>query len=640
MCGLAGIISLGQHPISFADKKLKKMDRLIAHRGPDDNGTWVSPDKKCALSHRRLSIIDVSAHGHQPMIGEDGNVLVFNGAIYNHKALREQLKSKWTFTSHSDSEVILAAYHVYGKDCVKYLRGMFSFAIWDGQHLFSARDRFGIKPFYYAIIDNTFYFASEVKAILPFLKDITTDQEGFSEYISFQAPVGEKTLFSGVYQLLPGHSLQIVQGKLIKNKYWDIDYSINHDLTAAHAAEKINALMQDSIEAHLESDVPVGAYVGGGMDSSLVALLSSKHMGRSLPMFHGKFTAYPGYDESFYAHEVANQAGSVLHVADLTAADFADNIQKVIHHMDYPVAGPGAFAQYMISKVASEHVKVVLGGQGGDEIFGGYARYLVTYFEQCIKASIENDVCPYKLPISPQTSMNHLSVLKDYKPMIKQVWSKGLFEPFNERYFAVVNRAMDFQDELNPEAFQINQELDKFTRLLDHEPAFNQASYFERMMRFDFKYLMPGLLHVEDRVSMAHGLEARVPFLDHPLVEFMATVPAGLKFQNGQMKSLMKQTFSNQLPRSIVERKDKMGFPVPLTEWMKADLREFIFDTLATGASKHREFIDYKRVIKNCESTGRYSRKLWAFLSYELWHQSFHDKKAEYLYQQDDELVV
>jgi asparagine synthase (glutamine-hydrolysing) len=327
-------------------------------------------------------------------------------------------------------------------------------------------------------------------------------------------------------------------------------------------------------------------------------------------------------------------------MGDLTSHDFSRTIQQVMYQMDYPVAGPGAFAQYMISEVASRHVKVVLGGQGGDEIFGGYARYLITYFEQCLKAAINHEPSSYQLPISPETMIQHLHVIKGYEPLMGQVWSKGLFGEFSSRYFAIINRSLDFEDELVPGAFNLEAALGKFTALFDNKTAFDKASYFDSMTRFDFSYLMPGLLHVEDRVSMAHGLEARVPFLDHPLVEFMATVPSRLKFKDGQMKGLMKQTFHTTLPRTILERKDKMGFPVPLTEWMKADLREFIFDTLHTGAARQRDFIDYKQVIKHCEGTGRYSRKLWAFLSYELWNQAFHDKKTQYSYQSEDVLVV
>lgn len=640
MCGIAGIYNLNNERITSLTPKLIKMGELIAHRGPDDSGIWKNKSQSIGFSHRRLSIIDLSSHGHQPMIGNDGSVIVLNGEIYNYKELFSQLSASWQFQSHSDTESILAAYHRYKTDCVTHLRGMFAFALWDGERLFCARDRFGIKPFYYALVNNQFIFASEVKALLPFLSDIETDAHAFSEYITFQYPIGEKTLFKGIYQLLPAHTLEIYQGKLRISRYWDVSYNIDEEHNAHYFESRLRELLSDSIDKHLVSDVALGCYVSGGIDSSLIALLSCQQLQKSLPMFNGRFSYGEGYDESRYAQEVADQCGAHLHIADIGLHDFVETIQKVIYHLDYPVAGPGAFPQYIVSRLASEHVKVVLGGQGGDEIFGGYARYLIAYFEQCFKAAIEGTYRNGNFVVTAESIIPNLNVLNEYKPLIKQFFSQGLFENLDIRYFNLIDRSADFKDEIDWHVLDKESIKHLFLEIFNSVKNFRAESYFDSMTHFDFKCLLPGLLHVEDRVSMAHGLEARVPFLDHPLIEFMATIPANVKFKDGNMKHLLKHSYSHVIPKSILERRDKMGFPVPLNEWMQKELREFIFDILLTGKNKKRPFVNYQAVINNLEQTSKFSRKLWGFLSYELWYQTFHDQKSSFSIEDEKELEV
>lgn len=638
MCGIAGIHHLTNAPIQSLNAKLNKMGSLIAHRGPDDTGIWSNASRTVGFAHRRLSIIDLSNDGHQPMIGNDGSVIVLNGEIYNYKELFAELSSDWRFKSHSDTESILAAYRKYKTDCVNHLRGMFAFALWDGERLFCARDRFGIKPFYYAVVNDQFIFASEVKAILPFIPDIATDAHAFAEYATFQYPIGEKTLFQGVYQLLPGHSLEIHASKMRIVRYWDVCYDVDYHHNTRYFEERLQSLLDDSIDKHLVSDVPLGCYVSGGIDSSLIALLACKRLQKSLPMFNGRFTYGHGYDESHYAQEVADQCGSHLHIADIGMHDFTATIQKVIYHLDYPVAGPGAFPQYIVSQLASQHVKVVLGGQGGDEIFGGYARYLIAYFEQCFKAAIEGTYRKGNFVVTAESIIPNLNVLNEYKPLIKQFFSKGLFENLDTRYFDLIDRSADFKEEVDWRALDKDSVRQMFLEIFNNAKNFRTESYFDSMTHFDFKCLLPGLLHVEDRVSMAHGLEARVPLLDHPLIEFMATVPADVKFKDGRMKHLLKHSYANLIPKSILERRDKMGFPVPLNEWMQKELREFIFDILLTGARKNRPFVNYQAVVNNMEQTGKFSRKLWGFLSYELWHQTFHDRKDSFSFEDEKEL--
>lgn len=519
---------------------------------------------------------------------------------------------------------------------------MFSFALWDGKTLFCARDRFGIKPFYYTIVDNQFIFASEAKALLPFQSSIETDESALSEYFTFQYPIGEHTLFKNIKQLLPGHALRIEDGKIKIWRYWDVSYTIDYDHSATYFKRKLKELLDDSIDAHLKSDVEIGSYVSGGIDSSLIAKLASEHLKKPIEMFNGRFTYGSGYDESHYAQIVADETQSKLHTIDITSTDFVDNIQKIIYHMDYPVAGPGAFPQYMVSKLARESVKVVLGGQGGDEIFGGYARYVIAYFEQCIKAAMEGTYQNGHFVVTAESIIPNLEVLKEYQPLIKQFWSKGLFESLDKRYLSLIDRSADFSNEVDPDLLNRDSVTQQFLSIFNNSNNVGKESYFDKMTHFDFKCLLPGLLHVEDRVSMAHGLEARVPFLDHPLIEFVATIPADIKFKNGQMKNLLRKTWSDVIPQPILDRRDKMGFPVPLNEWMAKDLKAFVQDIFNTGLNRNRPYVNYTKVLEGINNSGKFSRKLWAFLSYELWHQNFHDKAADFkrMVRKEEELIL
>ena len=309
--------------------------------------------------------------------------------------------------------------------------------------------------------------------------------------------------------------------------------------------------------------------------------------------------------------------------------DFVSSIHKIIYHLDQPVAGPGSFPQYQISQLASEHRKVVLGGQGGDEIFGGYARYLIAYFEQCIKGAIEGSLNNGNFVVTYESIISNLESLKQYKPMLKQFWSKGLFESIDKRYFDLVNRAPTLKEEVNWNAIGKSSTCDEFSRIFLGDNV-GHESYFDLMTHFDFKTLLPALLQVEDRMSMAHGLESRVPFLDHKLIELAATIPADIKFKNGELKRLLVRTFDSILPNSITQRKDKMGFPVPLNEWMQGELKDFVCGIFETGRDRGREFFNTDVILENLSKEGKFSRKIWGLLSLEVWMQEFHDKSSEY----------
>lgn len=628
MCGIGGAYSLTGERIAGLPRKLHAIRTLIRHRGPDGEGTFMSPREDVGLVHLRLAIIDLET-GAQPMRDEAGNWIVFNGEIYNYLELRQELGVE-QFRTTSDTEVILAAYRKWGRECLQRLRGMFAFAIYDGQtgHLFCARDRFGIKPFYYAQVGDTFYFASEAKALLPFLPEVETDVDGLKDYLAFQLCLAGKTLFKGVREVLPGHTVTIQNGHVSHQRYWEVYYNLDFDHTQKYFSERVVELLQESVRYHVRADVPIGAYVSGGFDSSLVAALASQSGVSDLLGFNGKFSVGPEFDESAYARMVGEENEFPVHEADITSDDFIQNIRKVIYHLDYPVAGPGSFPQYMVSQLAAKHRKVVLGGQGGDEVFGGYVRYLMAYFEQCIKAAIDGTSSTGNFIVTYESIIPNLTSLRQYKPLLQEFWREGLFEAHDRRYFRLISRT-------RTEATEIRWDLlgnySPYETFRDIFVAKNVAkeSYFDAMTHFDFKTLLPALLQVEDRVSMAHGLEARVPILDHPLVELAATVPSNIKFKDGTMKHLLKESMGRFLPAGVRDRKDKMGFPVPLQDWLKGPANELLREVFSAPAAATRPYVDNRGVIDGLAAEPRFGRKIWGLLSLELWHQAFHDRAHE-----------
>ena len=630
MCGIGGAVSLVDAPVSDATRVVAAMNETLTHRGPDGEGTWIHPSGRAAFAHRRLAIIDLVT-GEQPMTDGAGNWVTYNGEIYNYRELRGLLGDS-TFRTTSDTEVILHAYRTWGEACVERFRGMFAFALWDEKRstLFCARDRFGIKPLYYTVADGVLYFASEVKALLPFAEQIATDVEGFRDYLTFQFCLDGKTLFAGVRELLPGHHLRIRNGVVETGRYWEVYFEPDFDHTTSYFESRARELLGESIELHLRSDVPVGAYLSGGLDSSIVASVASLEHGPGLLGFNGRFDL-AGYDESRYARTLADARGFELHEAEIDEGAFVDHIEDVVYHLDYPVAGPGSFPQYVVSELAARHRKVVLGGQGGDEVFGGYVRYLIAYFEQCIRGAIEGTMHSGNFVVTYESIIPQLGTLREYKPLLREFWREGLFDDVDARYFRLINRAPTLGDEINSELLGSYSPFETF-RSIFHGQNVGKEAYFDSMTHFDFKTLLPALLHVEDRVSMAHGLESRVPLLDHPLVELAATMPADVKFKDGHLKHVLKTAFASFLPPEVRERRDKMGFPVPLQEWIgtPGPVREFVVDTLSSRAALGRDLIDNRRVLQQLDSEPRFGRKLWGLLSLELWQRAFHDRAASF----------
>ena len=482
MCGIAGIASLDGTPVRDIDAALSALDTLIAHRGPDGRGRWVNPARRAGLAHRRLAIIDLSETGQQPMLAPGPTAISYNGEIYNYLELSRELASGWQFRSTSDTECILAAYDKYGAECLRHLRGMFAFALWDERRnaLFCARDRFGIKPFYYTTVGNLFVFASEAKALLPFLPAIETDPTALAEYLTFQYTIGEGTLFRGVHQLLPGHALLVENGEVRTWRYWDVRYEIDFEHNERYFERRLVELLDDAVQVHLRSDVPVGAYVSGGVDSSLIAILAQQTERGIADCFHGRFTDYPGYDESAYAALATEKAGVGLHTVDITARDFRDHVGDVIYHLDFPVAGPGAFPQFMVSQLAASRLKVVLGGQGGDEIFGGYARYLLAYFEQCIRAALDGTYKNGNFVVTIESIIPNLGLLREYKPLMAEFWRDGLFGALDERYFRLIDRATDMGAEIDWTALDRSRVFESFRAIFNNQDTASGARSIER----------------------------------------------------------------------------------------------------------------------------------------------------------------
>lgn len=631
MCGIFGYINNQGYCASEAVEIVRQGMQAICHRGPDGSGMWISNDGKVGLGHLRLSIIDIES-GSQPMVSEDGRyIIIFNGEIYNYLELQQELGQR-EFKTNSDTEVILQAYEVWGEKCLSRLRGMFSFVIWDDlkKNLFLARDRFGIKPLYLVKTSRGIFFSSEIKAFLPFMDSRTLNKRGFSDYISFQFCIGEKTLIENVVQIPAAHYANLQSNYDLKtNCYWEVHYNIDYEHTERWFVERLKELIHDSMKIHLRADVEVGSYVSGGIDSSFLASYANNLSDQaSMKIFNGRFCEGDGFDESSYARDLANQHNLSLHISSIDENDFIENIESVIWHLDQPTAGPGSFPQYMVSKEASKHVKVVLGGQGGDEIFGGYARYLIAYFEQCIKGAIDGTLHNGNYIVSYESIIPNLETLRQYKPMLKEFWSSGLFDERDERYWRLVNRSHTISDIISPGYLDSSYTYEEFKSIFWGKNV-NKEAYFDSMTHFDFKTLLPALLHVEDRMSMAHGVESRLPFLDHPLVEFLATVPADIKFSNGELKRFLKLIAFDYLPASIRERKDKMGFPVPLNLWLSrrgSKVRDFIGDLLGSERARHRPYLAGKLEIdKILNSQSIYGRNLWALISLEIWHRQFID---------------
>ena len=625
MCGFVGLINRNE---KIADRNiLSRMAEKINHRGPDEEGVFI--DGPVGFHHKRLSIIDLKT-GQQPMTFNDCTI-VFNGEIYNYIELRNELKAKGhQFETNSDTEVILRLYFELGDDFVHILNGMFAFIIYDQrkQRLLIARDHFGIKPLYWYNDGDKILFGSEIKALLAH-PDVKAEPNinHLYEYLTFQFILGEGTMFQKIRKVQPGYymSLDLKTDKLERVKYWEPNFQLDPYHTEEYFIVELRKILKETIVQQLRSDVPLGTYLSGGIDSSLVTIMASKYYKGQIKSFSGAFREGPEFNELKYARLAARESNAELFEIFPTEQEFIDVMPKLIYHLDEPVAGPGLFPQYMVSKMASQHVKVILGGQGGDEIFGGYTRYLVAYLEQALKGAIYESNEEGEHIVNLHTILPNLPGLQNYVPMMKSFWKEGAFDPMDKRYFRLLNRMGSSQGFLNKDfeaGYDEDLIFDKFSCYFNNSDT---KSYFNKMTHFDMFGSLPGLLQVEDRVSMAVSIESRVPLLDRRIVDLVSRMPAGMKFKGAEMKYLLKKSIKDILPEQIMKRKDKMGFPVPLHIWSKNKGKDFILDTMLSQKSKERNIVNTKNIEKLVLSEQPFSRGLWGLLSLELWFNQLID---------------
>lgn len=610
------------------------MLNAMQHRGPDGTGIWSADHGRIILGHQRLAIIDPES-GQQPMSNEDGTIwITFNGCIYNYLDLSHLLRQKGhRLRTHSDTEVIIHSYEEWGEDCIHYFIGMFAFAIWDEreQKLFCARDRLGIKPFYYYHAPDSLVFASEIKALLT-LPEISAgiNPDGLQEYITFQTVLGADTLFKDIKRLEPGHTLVAYPHRVMAPRpYWDLRFDIDTEHDEDYFVEQLRVLLEDAVKIRLRADVPVGGHLSGGQDSSTVVCLANRLLKMPHEDFHtftGTFGEGPEYDETAYARLVAQQLGTHYHEIVPAVQDFIDHLPRIIYYMDEPAAGPGIFPQYWVAREASNYVTVILGGQGGDEIFIGYARYLIGYLEECLKGVIEETQDRAHYVATLASIIPSLPLLQGYQPLLQYFWAEGLFASPPRRYFRLMDRS-EGKDAFYQLPGANAQVYEKFQQLFLNS---NARSYINQMQYFDVKVHLAALLQVEDRTSMAWGLESRVPLLDHRLVELMSSIPPVIKFKGGQPKYLFRKVIQHIVPPAVLERKDKMGFPVPLNEWARGPARDFIRAVLLDDAARTRGLYQIQAVEHLIDNERQFSRKLWGLLCLELWCKIFLDRNPNW----------
>ena len=623
MCGIAGLLD---NDNSVHPDLLDRMIAPIRYRGPDGQGTVVLNEGRVGFAHQRLSILDTRDVGQQPMVsGCNRYWIVFNGEIYNYLELRSELETLgYLFKTKTDTEVLLTAYIQWGADCLHRFNGMFAFAIWDCERkeLFAARDRLGIKPFYYVNDSQRFVFGSEIKSILAIASDnIKVDTSLIDAYMSFGYVPGENTLHQGVKRLLPGHSMTVKMGEIpVVTRYWELDFSSPFDEGLSGHVEKIDQLLSSSIDLRLRSDVPLGVFLSGGLDSSAVVSLLSPGASSGLKTFSVAYDLGADYDETPYAREVSNRFNTDHYETRMTSQQFVDFIPQYILHMDEPVTEAAAISLYHVAKLARENVVVCLSGEGSDELFAGYDFYAynlaidkarsllgqttMTAFLSLVRKFSRSQKLLKYLELSTKSLETRYKGISSYEESVKN----GLY---HHNFLSVLSSG--------------NVELQNFlVQLFDKSKNWDALS---RMLHFDINtWLVDDLLIKADRMSMATSIELRVPFLDHRLVEYAATMPSRYKLHGLTPKYILKKLLKNRLPDSIINRK-KMGFPTPLETMFKTDLYDYAYETLLSQQAVNRGYFGRGAVQQLLEdhhqNKARNHREIWQLVVFEEWHQQF-----------------
>lgn len=618
MCGIAGIVSLSSRPV--LEDEVRAMCAALVHRGPDDEGCYIGDG--IGLGMRRLSIIDL-ATGHQPIQNEDGSVrVVFNGEIYNFRELRRDLEARnHHLSSGTDTETIVHLYEERGRRCVDSLRGMFAFAVWDDRRrqLLLARDRIGIKPLFYAEAGGRLLFASELKALLQ-LPEIERelDWPAVNHVFTFLSTPRAQSIIRRVRKLEPGHLLVAsAQDGVHIERYWDLRFEPDHGRSEAYFVERLRELLDESVRLHLESDVPLGAFLSGGIDSSSVVATMARLTSRPVKTFSIGFTE-AAYSEVAYARMVAERFSTEHHELVLEP-DVIEVIEDLAWYLDEPLGDPSVIPTYMVSKLAGEHVKVVLSGDGGDELFAGYDKYLVEARER------------RQTPPRPVRRLLGLAAQAIPDGMRGRNFLRHFSLDGAERY---LDASTLFTREARGRLFRPEiREL-----LADDDPTREplaclstaHGGWLAALQYLDVKRYLPlDILPKVDRMSMAHSIEARVPLLDHKVIEFAATIPPDLRLCNGTRKYVLKQSMRDVLPAAVINR-PKQGFAVPLGAWFRGRLGEFVHEILLSDTSRQRSIFEttyIERLLRRHASGRPLDFPLWTLISFELWCRTFLDTR-------------
>ena len=622
MCGIAGFVTANP---AWGRLDLERMTNIIRHRGPDAGGFYCK--EPAFLGHRRLSIIDVAA-GSQPMANEAGDKwIVYNGEIFNHAAIRPGLeRAGHRYQTRCDTETILHGYEEYGEDCVSRFRGMFAFAVWDerAQTLFCARDRLGIKPFYYFWDGRLFAFASEIKALLehPAIA-AALDESVFQEYLALGYGTGDRTLFAGIRKLMPGHLLTLNFGDpspLRMRRYWDVQPVADVSAWASDDSwvRECRRRLEETVRMRLMSDVPLGMFLSGGVDSSAVAALVTRMVPDRLNTFSVGY-AEEAYSELRFAREVSAWVGSNHHETVISRDDFFNALPSLIWHEDEPIVWPSSVSLFFVSRLASERVKVVLTGEGGDELFGGYHRYR-TYLLNHRLASVYR-CAPRRVREFIRRRIASTSLLS--ASMRRKLGHTllgrecDLESLYLENFHAAFSRAELAEILVAPKALP-----GPFPNYLAYWNAAHGLTPLGQLLYADQKTYLVELLMKQDQMSMACSIESRVPFLDHPFVEFAAAVPDRLKIHGGSGKYILKKAVEDLLPPSIVYRR-KMGFPTPLRGWLLEPGAKPWLDRLTAPGNFLSNYLDIAAVRRMRENHERGFKdstdSLWRLLNFEIW---------------------
>lgn len=627
MCGIAGRISLTNTPVSA--KAVETMCDAIKHRGPDDSGSYISPAGQVGLGHRRLAIIDLSPLGHQPMRYMNRYEIVFNGEIYNFQEERSLLeKDGYTFKSHSDTEVILALYDKYRENCLDHLRGMFAFAIYDEQEqtLFAARDRVGKKPFKYFFDGNTFMFASELKAILT-QPEYTREWDPIAihHYLTLQYVPAPMTGFKGIHKLEPGHFLRLnLKTKTLeKKRYWKLDYSEKLSLPEEEWKRQIINTLEESVKLRMISDVPIGAFLSGGVDSSAVVALMARNSAQPIKTFSIGFKEEK-YNELPYAKRVA-ETFKTDHTEFIVEPHTIELLPMLVRQYEEPFADSSALPTYYVSKLTREHVTVALNGDGGDENFAGYTRYaalqaslFLEHFSWLAK-SIGIPVTKLLADAVPNTLTSRIHRL-----------AKTLSVDYRERYMGFTSYFTNEQKaELYTDSFKAKVwDQNTYKIIADRFLESGSKNRTEQAVYADFAtYLPEDLLAKVDIATMAVSLEGRSPFLDHVLLELSAQIPFNLKIKGtNNKKYILKEALRGIVPDEVMDR-PKMGFGIPIDHWFRNELKNYSYERLLDGELVRRGIArrDYiQRLLNQHNATQiNYSPHIWALLTLELWFEEY-----------------